>query len=216
MFFHIDFIKTEEPEVLTSQWRTFAQTLDKAPFFSGAWLHSTYRCLNQDEYQLVGITEWEGDGAHADPRAARPCPLCSARGDARGERNLYTVLNQGGDVRKMSFTGNVVVTNPYRIERGEAAKYAQMWDESKRHMEMQPGFVNAFLFQCVNPESDYFLISRAEWKSEEMFMKQFEGKDFRRIVEPFEGIFSICLSTVVSEISGESGGEQIRAGRRER
>jgi heme-degrading monooxygenase HmoA len=201
MIFHIDVVKTDSTDQMTTLWRSVAHAEREMPGFVESTLHRTYRWLNHDGYQLVGITRWDGqadyDAAALVHNACHPCIGMERSGNGM---NLYTVVNQSGNTGETTGAGNIVVTNPYRINLKDADKYAEMWDASKRHMESRDGFVSARLFQSKNKDNEFIFVSRAEWTSEALFMKQFEGKDFKSIIEPLEGIFSICLSRVTDHV----------------
>jgi heme-degrading monooxygenase HmoA len=196
MIFHIDVVKTELPDSMSDLWRTSVQAVQNNPGFVEGTLHRTHRWLNRDGYQLVSLTRWESHSAYQTSLASQSGSFWGALDRVSDDANLYTVVNQSGDISRWADRGHVIVTNPYRIKADDAARYAQMWDASRKHMETQEGFVNAALFKSIGESNEYAFISRAEWQSEELFMKQFEGKDFKTIIEPLEGIFSICISTV--------------------
>lgn len=75
-----------------------------------------------------------------------------------------------------------------------------MWEQSKQHMEGKEGFINARFFEAIESASEYIFVSRAEWRSEDLFMRQFAGRNFREIVAPFRSMFSICFSRVVVRV----------------
>jgi heme-degrading monooxygenase HmoA len=200
MIFHIDVVKTDSTDQMATLWRSTVETERKMPGFVESTLHRTYRWLNHDGYQLVSITGWDTQANYDAALEHRDDYSCSGLERSSDGMNLYSVVNQGRNMSEASYAGNIVVTNPYRIDPKEAHRYAEMWDESKRHMETRDGFVNALLFQRINQDNEYIFVSRAEWKSEALFMKQFEGKDFKSIIKPLEGIFSICLSRVTDRI----------------
>jgi heme-degrading monooxygenase HmoA len=200
MIFHIDVIKTDSADQMTALWRSTAEAEREMPGFVESTLHRTYRWLNHDGYQLVTITGWENQAAYDAATKHNQDHSCFGMECVHGDMNLYTVANRSGTMSAALDNGNIVVTNPYRIDPKEANRYMKMWDESKRHMECREGFVNATFFESINKDNEFVFVSRAEWKSEALFMKQFEGKDFKSIIKPLEGIFSICLSRVTDKI----------------
>jgi heme-degrading monooxygenase HmoA len=204
MIFHIDVVKTDSVDHMTALWRSTAEAEQGMPGFVGSMLHRTYRWLNHDGYQLVAITSWENRASYDAAIENMGGYSCVGLERTHDDMNLYSVANQGGSMSEAPDAGNIVVTNPYRIDPKEADRYAAMWDESKQHMESREGFVNATLFRSINEDNEFIFVSRAEWKSEALFMKQFEGKDFKSIIKPLEGIFSICLSRVTGQITTAS------------
>lgn len=186
MRFRIDVIKDSQQAGIEQNWKAIVAERAARPGFSEAQLHRVYKRLNADGYAYVSIEKWTTPEAGGQIQP--------------GSGDLYDIVNQGHKADQVSEPGNVIVSNPYRISPEEAGRYAEMWDASKRHMETREGFVSAYLFQAVDKTSEYFFVSRAEWRSEEAFMQNFDGKDFKQIIAPFEGIFSICLSRVVETV----------------
>ncbi len=186
MRFRIDILKADPLADVVRTWTAAGAARSAQPGFVEAKLHRVYKQLNRDGYSHVSIEAWAS-------------PETCAKVHTTPE-NLYEIINQGRSVDQTPDPGNLIVTNPYRIPPEESGRYAEMWDTSKRHMETREGFVGAYLFQAIDKNSEYFFVSRAEWRSEDLFMRQFSGKDFKKIVEPFEGIFAICLSHVAGTV----------------
>ncbi|NUB11786.1 hypothetical protein GAY28_03100 [Azospirillum brasilense] len=186
MRFSINILKADPQADIARTWTAARAAPSAQPGFVEAKLHRVYKQLNRDGYSHVSMEAWSSPEAcgkvHTTPE------------------NLYEIVNQGRSADWAPDPGNLIVTNPYRIPPDEAERHAEMWDTSKRHMETREGFVDAYLFRAVDKNSEYFFVSRAEWRSEELFMRQFSGKDFKQIVKPFEGIFAICLSHVVATV----------------
>ena len=200
----IDLVAAEAAEQFLFRWHRAINKQAQQPGFIGAKLHSVYKQLNRDGYALISVVSWEDDQSLDQARRERP--LFSYLSDEQFARdsNRYHVINQGGDAALPPRDGDIVITNPYRISAEEAPRHAEMWEQSKRHMQGREGFVDAVLYQCRSPHGDYYFFSRARWRSEALFMSQFEGRDFKTIIAPFEGIFSICLSRTLSSIDAEA------------
>lgn len=195
MHFSIDVLRTDTPASLAPLWKAAAEAQATKSGFNVAKLHKVYKTLNRDSYDFVSIEQW------------RDMETCRAAQTT--VENLYTIVNEARSATEVSFPGAVIVTNPYRVRLEDAPRYADMWDVSKRHMETREGFIDAYLYQAVDSNSEYLFVSRAEWRSEELFMKQFEGTDFKNIVASFEGIFIICLSHVTDIVQSKVDADAI-------
>lgn len=204
MLSHIDIIEHDGGEDWIECWKQSARQQASLPGFGGASLQKVYRELNRDGYRYVAISHWRRHAAYEGSRIQRDCYayLDDDSFETGGQR--FNVINSGHNPYETSRPGSLIVTNPYRIGADEAPRHAEMWDASKRHMQGREGFVQAHLYQTLDQNGEYYFVSRAEWRSEALFMSQFQGKDFKQIIAPFEGIFSICLSEVVGQMPAPS------------
>lgn len=191
----IDLIQTSKPKSDIQAWFDWHQGIPLNTGLQSHEISQVYRRLHRDGYDLVSITEWQSIGhLRASDHYRQPNPVNPLSGP---EANLYEVINLADRDDVSPEAGDLIVTNPYRIPKEEAQENARMWDESKNHMCNQPGFVNARLYRQWSDQCDYYYVSQARWRSETDFMKQFEGKDFQKIIAAFEGKFSICFSSRV-------------------
>lgn len=191
--YRIDLVRTPKPKPVIQSWQGVQHRFSQATGLVNRQLSQVYRRLHNKGYDLVGITEWRDLDSFRESQEYRlPNPLNPTTDP---EVNLYEVINQAD--RETPESGDLIVTNPYRIPASEADDNARMWNDSKDHMFDQPGFVCARLYRQMNDQCDYYYVSQARWRSETDFMKQFEGKDFRKIIAAFEGKFSICFSSQV-------------------
>ena len=202
MIYRADIIKTEQPDHVVDQWLAATDAQANQPGFVESKLHKIYKFINKTGYQLISITGWEDESSYDAVRSNPKCFGFLEDSAVAPRSHLYEVINHGANNRYPSTLDNLIVTNPYRITEAEAEKNAAMWNDSKEHMKDRDGFVNANLYQSLTKQDEYFFVSRAEWASEEQFLAQFQGKDFKKIVEPFESIFSICFSKVIYHVKG--------------
>ncbi|MFO1101865.1 MAG: hypothetical protein U1E20_03050 [Methylocystis sp.] len=196
MIFEIDIWRSEKSHDDIAAWCVNAREATQESGFGCATLHQVYKQINQRGYDFVSIVDW--DDASSRASAISPCETL-IRKEGNSAPNLYSLINSGGDL-SASDPGNLIVTNPYRIDRASSAQHAEMWEQSKQHMEGKEGFINARFFEAIESASEYIFVSRAEWRSEDLFMRQFAGRNFREIVAPFESMFSICFSRVVVRV----------------
>ena len=196
MSFEIDIWRSNAIEDDIAAWCVSARQATQENGFGGATLHRVYKQINQQGYDFVSIVAWDNSSGVIPASRQRKSGLPNKKTSAG---NSYSLINQGGDLAA-SDPGNLIVTNPYRIDRASASRHAEMWEQSKQHMQEKEGFVNARFFEATDEDSEYVFVSRAEWRSEELFMRQFAGRDFREIVAPFESMFSICFSRVVARV----------------
>ena len=198
MTYRIDVLSTDDKDKLQNKWQQSITQQSQYPGFIDAKLHRVYKQINKTGYDFISICQWENDKAYHASFSDKSSYQYLATCNGKMKTNLYEICNGTNNTQEASVPGNLVVTNPYRINPNDADEYANMWNMSKDHMKSREGFVNANFYQQVSEDGDYYFVSCAEWRSEDLFMNQFSGKDFKKIVEPFENIFSICLSTVVS------------------
>lgn len=204
MIFRADIIRQGEPKAIKAQWQASLEAQAALPGFRQAKLHEVYRLLNDDAYRFVSITEWDDQAAYAASLrdAGHYTYLTHRPKDAVA--NTYTLINGAKRQQEILGEGQITVVNPYRIPASEAQQYADMWDASKQHMQDKPGFLDAQLLQCRKSDDTYYFVSRATWQNEALFLDQFAGKDFREIVAPYEGIFSITLTRLFSHVESET------------
>ncbi|WP_438042329.1 antibiotic biosynthesis monooxygenase family protein [Sorangium sp. So ce128] len=198
MIAQIDIVETDRADALRRSWVGAARELAACPGFLNARLHVVFKRFNARGYDLISVVRWTDINAHYAARAAGlERPLEADRGI-----NLYGLVDRSEFVEQPARGSRLVITNPYRIRQPQAAENAMMWGATKALMAGRDGLISAELFQTYHPEHDaYYFISRAEWESEDAFMKQLAGKDYKNLVAPFEGTFQICLSHVVDEIA---------------
>ncbi|WP_437286193.1 antibiotic biosynthesis monooxygenase family protein [Sorangium sp. So ce406] len=198
MIARIDIAETDDTDALQRSWSAAARELAAHPGFRNARLHVVYRRINAPGYDLISIVRWTDVSAHYAAQAAGlALPLETGRGI-----NLYGIVDQSDFVEQPAQRSHLVITNPYRIRQPQAAENAMMWGATRSLMAKRDGFISAELFQSYHPQEDaYYFVSRAEWRSEDAFMRQLAGKDYKSLVAPFEGTFQICLSRVVDEIT---------------
>ncbi len=191
MLYNIDIIKDE---IVVTNWKNAIDKQCKFTGFKEAKLQKVYKKINIDGYAYVSIVAWDtADNYHnalheVKKTQEQHCTLFS---------NSFFIINSADNQKEIERgvddKTKLIVTNPYRISTVDAEKNAEMWDISKKHMQNQDGFIRARLYQCTDAKGEYYFVSQAEWRTEEMFMKQFEGKDFKQIIKPFEKVFSICF-----------------------
>lgn len=198
MIFEIDIWRSNKIQDDVSAWRANAREATQQDGCSEATLHEVFKEINRQGYDYVSILCWD-----ASPDQISALRQRDAGGRPKNGRSLYSLINHGGDLAP-SDPGNLIVTNPYRIDRSSAARHAEMWEQSKQHMQTKEGFVNARFFEATDAGAEYVFVSRAEWRSEELFMRQFAGRDFRQIVAPFEEMFSICFSKVIARVEQDA------------
>lgn len=190
-----------QPDEFRDRWVTSAQAQAILPGFVEAKLYRVYRLLNKTPYHYLSVIEWMDADACEKSFHHGGHPTFLDVAPTNSIANTYTLINSAQHVNNGFSTGHITVINPYSIPVDEVEKYAPMWDHFARHMEAKDGFVSAQLYRAVRNDEHFCPISRAEWQSEQHFLKQFEGADFRKIVAPFEGIFSISLSRLQAHVT---------------
>ncbi|WCE93250.1 antibiotic biosynthesis monooxygenase family protein [Acidithiobacillus ferriphilus] len=201
MIIRADIISQGNPDQIAERWVAAVRAQAAQPGFLEAKLHGVYRLINKTSYYFLSIIEWTGAEAYARSVGKTDCYAFLDILPADPVANTYTLINSAQHQDNRFSPDHVTVINPYRIPVAEAGKYSDMWNESARHMEEKDGFVSAQLYQAVRESEDFHFVSRAEWQSEQRFMNQFDGADFRKIIAPFEGIFSISLSRLHAHIT---------------
>jgi hypothetical protein len=184
MIFEIDIWRSNAIEDDIAAWCVNAREATQENGFGAATLHRVYKQINQQGYDFVSLVGWDNSSGAIPALRLRKSGLPNKKTSAG---NFYSLINQGGDLT-VSDPGNLIVINPYRIDRASAARHAEMWEQSKQHMQNKEGFVNARFFEAIDAAAEY------------VFVSQFAGRDFREIVAPFESMFSICFSRVIARV----------------
>ncbi|MDC3962394.1 antibiotic biosynthesis monooxygenase family protein [Polyangium jinanense] len=198
MIARIDIVETDDVAGLQRSWTAAARELVARRGFLNARLHVVYKRINAFGYDLVSIVRWNDINAYYEAQASgQRLPLAANRGVA-----LYGLVERSEFVEQPARASHLVITNAYRILQPKAAEIARMWGATRDLMAKRDGFISAELFESYHPENDtYYFVSRAEWEDEDAFSRQLEGKDYRQLVAPFEGMFQICFSRVAEEIT---------------
>ncbi|MCY1035373.1 antibiotic biosynthesis monooxygenase [Corallococcus sp. BB11-1] len=198
MIARIDIAESAEVTSLERAWVRASRELAAQPGFLSTRIHRVYRRMNATGYDLVSIARWNDLAAyHSAEATGATLPVEGVRGI-----NLYGCVDQSDFISQPARDSNLVILNPYRIRRPQAADNARMWNATRRLMARREGFIGAELFQTFHPGEDtFYFVSRAEWETEAAFMTQFEGRDYQQIVSPFSGTFQICFSNVIEEIT---------------
>lgn len=200
MIARADIITQGDPTLIADQWAAAMETQAALPGFVEARLHRVYRLINKTDYRFLSVVQWRGAEDHAAslPVAGAYGFLTSPPTDPMA--NTYTLFNSAKGPETTRPPDHITVINPYRIAASEEHGYAEMWDQSARHMASKDGFIDAQFYRACRNGEPYHFVSRAAWRSEDAFMKQFEGADFRTIVAPYEGIFCISLSRLAGAV----------------
>ncbi|MBB4285698.1 antibiotic biosynthesis monooxygenase family protein [Roseospira goensis] len=199
MIARIDILETPDAGPAARLWGRALRAAAGMPGFRGARLLRVYRRLNRTGYALVGLSRWDSLAAYhgaEDALHRRPFGPETPPGV-----NLYGRVDASPPCAQPVEAEQIVVTNPYRIDRGAAAENARMWAATKTLMQTREGFLDAELFQSFHPDADaYYFVSRARWRTEADFLRQFAGQDYKALVAPYEGTFQICFSRVADDV----------------
>lgn len=198
MLYSIDIIKDES---VVSNWKSAIEKQCRLTGFKEAKLQKVYKKININGYAYVSLVAWDSVENYHNA-------IQEIKNTQEQHSTLfntpYFIINSADNQKEIDKgvddKTKLIVTNPYRISPIDAEKNAEMWNTSKEHMQNQDGFIRARLYQCSDAKGEYYFVSQAEWRTEEMFMKQFEGKDFKQIIKPFEKIFSICFLRELNRI----------------
>lgn len=200
MIARIDLLDAGDPVAAARAWSQTMRAAQDRRGFLGALLHRVYRRVNRGGYDLVSIARWSDLAAwHADRADPDAGPFGA---QSKPGAHLYGRVDGTAGSGPPHAEGQILVTNPYRIAKADAAKNATMWNATKALMADREGFLDAELFQTFAPgEDEYFFVSRARWASEEAFLKQFGGRDYKELVAPYEGTFQICFSHLADSVA---------------
>lgn len=202
MITRIDIIENANDEVVIRHWlQAMEDHADARSGFVGAELLRVYKAINRDGYSFVSFARWESLAAYnRSAVVSRIAPLLSR---SQAGPALYGRIDQSAHSNLPPDRGQLVITNPYRIDKQHVAENVAMWNATKDMMEKQDGFIDAALYHSFDSVADeYVLVSRARWASEAHFMTPFGDKNYKELVAPFEGVFKICFSNVIHHIVG--------------
>jgi heme-degrading monooxygenase HmoA len=78
---------------------------------------------------------------------------------------------------------NIIVINPFEVQKGKEEQAIETWDRFADYFRRQPGYVAAKLHRAVGPDARFHLVTIAEWESPDHFMAALNNPELQKIAE---------------------------------
>jgi heme-degrading monooxygenase HmoA len=71
-----------------------------------------------------------------------------------------------------------ILINAFEVPEGQDEAFLAGWEESRKIMARQPGYVSTRLHQSLDPEARFRYVNVAVWESPQAFQAALESRDF--------------------------------------
>jgi heme-degrading monooxygenase HmoA len=68
----------------------------------------------------------------------------------------------------------VTLINVFSVPKGKEDEFTRVWEDIKRDITKQPGFIGGKFHKSIKPDSRFNFINVALWQDEEGYWKAFE------------------------------------------
>ena len=92
-----------------------------------------------------------------------------------------------------------ILINVFEVPEGRDEEFLAGWEESKRFMERQPGYVSTALHRSLDPGARFRYINVAVWESPEAFNAALNHPEFVAYRERFPFAHYPSVYTVVGQ-----------------
>ena len=79
-------------------------------------------------------------------------------------------------------TQPVTLMNSFLVPEGRDEAFLELWTESSRYFQAQPGFLSLRLHRAVTPGAPYRYVNVARWASDAHYRAPHGTDEFRRLV----------------------------------